>query len=117
MNGHSAPRLFVLLPLGLGIAAAATALDHDLMPAPASVRFGSGVLAIGRDFTVASSPPCDERVTGALERLLAALSKRAEVTLPSTPTTPPESARLVVECGASGATVQQAVEDESYRSR
>ena len=115
MNRHTASRLFVLLPLGLGIAAAATALDHDLMPAPVSVRFGSGALAIDRDFKVTSATPCDERVTAGLERLLAAFAKSAEVTLPPTATAPSEGARLVVECAASGAAVQQAVEDESYR--
>ncbi|HUP23273.1 MAG TPA: family 20 glycosylhydrolase [Thermoanaerobaculia bacterium] len=99
----------LLLPL----AAPALALPHDLMPAPVSVRLGDGELAIDASFTSATAPPCDERVSAGLARLVEAFSQRSGAALPA-PSSEATGARLTVECVAAGAPVQQVGEDESY---
>lgn len=90
------------------------ATGHDLMPAPASLSWQSGRFPIDARLRASAEHPCDDRVQAALRRTTDFLGARLGKPLPL-PTVGAGKAALVVECGAAGAKVQPAEEDESYR--
>src|SRR5688500_17554016 len=82
---------FILTPLAVAVAsartaprtapptaaqAAAHARRHQLMPVPASVRFGAGRLPITKSFTVAAKGQVDERLRAGVERAVRRLEGR-----------------------------------------
>lgn len=82
----------------------------NLMPMPAKIMFGPGVLAIDASFDVVVSGARDARVEAAANRLVRRLSQETGIPMVRKGTT----AVLAIECLKPGSTVQQAVEDESY---
>lgn len=102
--------------IALVLLAAATARPapppaHDLMPAPRSLRWAEGRLAVDARFTAGIRGADDGRVAAALERFAARL--RA-LTGAAVPVTGGRGATLLVEAAAPGAAVQAVGEDESY---
>ncbi|HZB46220.1 MAG TPA: hypothetical protein VE360_13280, partial [Pyrinomonadaceae bacterium] len=57
-------------PRPVAAQAAAHARRHQLMPVPASVRFGAGRLAVTKSFNVAAKGHADERLRAGVERAL-----------------------------------------------
>jgi hexosaminidase len=116
MRQHTAAR--VVLTLGaLTVSAAALRAqgraDHDLMPAPQTLEWGSGRLVVDGRFTVAAAGVDDGRVAPAVERFRSRLATLAGLALPP-PAARGRAATLVVEAAAAGLPVQAVGEDESY---
>ncbi|MGE0452422.1 MAG: beta-N-acetylhexosaminidase [Vicinamibacteria bacterium] len=106
------PNPALLLALLAATPAAAPA-QHDLMPAPVSLRFTTGRLAVGAGFRMAAAEPCDERVLAGLGRLARALGRHLGRELPA-PTRAASRPGLRVVCAPAPARVQQPVEQEAY---
>jgi hexosaminidase len=87
---------------------------HELMPVPASVRFGPGRLAVDKSFTVAAKGHSDERLRAAIDRALRRLEGRAVVELARGLAPDAAAATLVVQCQGPGLAVPSVGEDESY---
>lgn len=103
--------LAVVLALLAGRAAAES--NHDLMPAPERLHWGSGALVLNGKFTVATAGVADPRIDLALARLRARLGSQTGLTLTDRPGG--ANATLVVEAAAASPAVQVVGEDESYR--
>ena len=63
--------------------APATGLDHDLMPAPQTLEWRSGRLAVDPRFTIGSRGPDDGRVALAVQRFRERLTAHTGVSLPA----------------------------------
>ena len=87
---------------------------HNLMPVPASVRFGTGRLAVNKSFTVAARGHTDERLRAGVERALRRLEGRTVLELPLELANDAGAAALVVDCKGPGQAVPSVEEDESY---
>src|SRR5437588_12749748 len=87
---------------------------HNLMPVPASVRFGAGRLAVNKSFTVAARGHVDERLRAGIERAMRRLEGRTVFEFPQGLAGDANGAALVVECKGPGQTVPSVEEDESY---
>ncbi|HYO63358.1 MAG TPA: family 20 glycosylhydrolase [Pyrinomonadaceae bacterium] len=92
----------------------AAAPTHNLMPAPASVRFNAGRLPVTKSFTVASRGHADARLRAGVERALRRIEGRTVLELPRGLGTDAASASLVIESGGPGREVPSVEEDESY---
>ena len=92
----------------------AAAAQHNLMPAPASVRFNAGRLPVSKSFTVAARGQADARLRAGVERLLRRMEGRTVLELPRGLAADAASASLVVESGGPGRDVPSVEEDESY---
>jgi hexosaminidase len=91
-----------------------TATRHNLMPVPASVRFGSGRLALTNSFNVASAGHTDERLSAGVERAMRRLEGRTVLEFARGLAADADAATLVVECKGPGRAVPSVDEDESY---
>ncbi|MBI4874032.1 MAG: family 20 glycosylhydrolase [Acidobacteria bacterium] len=92
-----------------GVLAFAQAPQHDLMPAPASLTFGEGRLAIDGGFRVAVTGYDEPRLRSAAARLVERLQRRTGI-----PMRPGSAATLTLECQRASLPVQAVGEDESY---
>jgi hexosaminidase len=93
---------------------AATAEPPALMPMPLKLEAGEGSLAIDQKFTVSASLP-DARLDGALNRLVARLSRQTGMAIPRAKPAAGQQATLRVECTARGPLYPTLGEDESYQ--
>jgi hexosaminidase len=87
---------------------------HELMPVPASVRFGAGRLAVDKSFTVAAKGHVDERLRAGIERAVRRLEGRAVMEVARGLAGDAAAATLVVQCQGPGRAVPSVEEDESY---
>lgn len=89
--------------------------DHTLMPAPASVVFETGALAIDSSFRLALSGPSDSVLIRASVRLVQRV--RAQTGIPLSPLVSRDTSRaaLVVHIGRPGHRLPALDDDESYR--
>ena len=87
---------------------------HNLMPVPASVRFGAGRLRVDKSFTVAATGAVDERLRAGVDRAVRRLEGRTVLELARGLSADPARATLVVEARAPGKAVPAVDEDESY---
>ena len=94
--------------------AAPAGAGHQLMPVPASVRFGAGRLAVDRSFTVAASGHVDERLRAGIDRAVRRLEGRTVLELARGLAADPARATLLVEARGPGRAVPAVEEDESY---
>ncbi len=92
----------------------APAARHNLMPVPASVRFGAGRLAVDKTFTVAAAGHVDERLRAGVERAMRRLEGRTVLELARGLSADAAGAKLLVEARAPGRAVPSVEEDESY---
>ena len=92
----------------------APAAPHNLLPVPASVRFGAGRLAVDKTFTVAAAGHVDERLRAGVERALRRLEGRTVLELARGLSADAAGAKLLVEARAPGRAVPSVEEDESY---
>jgi hexosaminidase len=95
-------------------AAAQTPARHNLMPVPASVRFGQGRLAVDKTFTVAAAGHLDERLRAGIDRAMRRLEGRTVLELARGLSTDAAKAKLLVEARGPGKAVPSVEEDESY---
>jgi hexosaminidase len=92
----------------------APAARHNLMPVPASVRFGAGRLAVDKTFAVAAAGHVDERLRAGIERMLRRLEGRTVLELARGLSADAAGARLLVETRGPGKPIPAVEEDESY---
>ncbi|MET0645166.1 MAG: family 20 glycosylhydrolase [Pyrinomonadaceae bacterium] len=90
------------------------AARHNLLPVPASVRFGAGRLAVDKTFTVAAAGHVDERLRAGIDRAMRRLEGRTVLELARGLATDAAGAKLLVEARAPGRAVPSVEEDESY---
>lgn len=95
-------------------APSAAAARHNLMPVPASVRFGAGRLAVNKSFTVAARGHVDDRLRAGIDRAVRRLEGRTVVEMARGLAADAAGATLVVECRGPGRAVPSVEEDESY---
>src|SRR6266436_6515972 len=109
MQGISAIGFALLL-----CATSATAQDQpklNLMPMPANVQVGSGILRVDSSFSVALTGHTEGRLDRAVQRFLRQLSRQTAIPLSSKPSTKPA---LTVHTDHASKEVQELGEDESY---
>jgi hexosaminidase len=88
---------------------------HNLMPVPASVRFNSGRLPVGKSFSVAvRGQQADARLQAGIDRMLRRIEGRTVMELPRGLATDAASATFVIESVGAGKVVPSVDEDESY---
>jgi hexosaminidase len=90
------------------------AARRNLMPVPASVRFGAGRLVVDKSFTVAATGSVDERLRAGIDRAVRRLEGRTVLELARGLAQDPARATLLVEARAPGRAVPSVEEDESY---
>jgi hexosaminidase len=88
--------------------------QHNLMPVPASVQFGSGKLTINGGFRVAMNQS-DARVQAALERFLKRFQGRTGLTFAASVSNDVARSALVVQFQGPGKSIPSLDEDESYK--
>ncbi len=91
----------------------ATEAQSLLMPLPASIRSGTGQLAINQSFTVAITGAKDARITRAAQRIIERLSRQTGIPL-SARLADPSRATLILAAEKTGEPIQKLGEDESY---
>jgi hexosaminidase len=96
--------------IGLSLAAAAAATDHDLMPAPAQLEWAAGELVVTESFRVTSAGVADDRIDSAMRRTRGRLESLLGRSLE-----PAGEPVLTLVAAAPGLPVQSPAEDESYR--
>ncbi|HEX8282474.1 MAG TPA: family 20 glycosylhydrolase [Pyrinomonadaceae bacterium] len=90
------------------------AVRHNLMPVPASVRFGAGRLRVDKAFTVAATGAVDERLRAGVDRAVRRLEGRTVLEVARGLSSSPATATLLVEARGPGRAVPSVDEDESY---
>jgi hexosaminidase len=90
------------------------ARQHNLMPVPASVRFGAGRLAVDKSFIVAAKGHVDERLRAGIDRAVRRLEGRTVIEMARGLAGEAAAATLVIECRGPGRAVPSVEEDESY---
>jgi hexosaminidase len=107
--------VFAMLPMAQAQSSIAKSPDAQslLMPLPASLRAGTGQLAITQSFTVAITGAKEARITRAAQRLIERLALRTGIPL-SAKLADPSRATLVLTAEKAGKPVQELGEDESY---
>jgi len=88
--------------------------QHNLMPVPSSVQFGSGRLTIDGGFRIATNQQ-DPRVQAALGRFLKRLQGRTGLTFATDLSTDIAVSPLVVRFQGPGKSIPSLDEDESYK--
>ncbi|HWT03177.1 MAG TPA: family 20 glycosylhydrolase [Pyrinomonadaceae bacterium] len=109
--------LILCLICAVGASAQTTggaAVQHTLMPVPASVRFNSGRLPVNNSFTVAARGHQDARLQAGIDRFLRRIEGRTVMELRRGVANDAGGATLVVESGGPGQAVPSVGEDESY---
>src|SRR5687768_5548496 len=94
--------------------AARAAASRNLMPVPASVRFGEGRLGVDKSFTVAAAGAVDERLRAGIDRAVRRLEGRTVIEMARGLAADPARATLLVEARAPVRAVPSVEEDESY---
>jgi hexosaminidase len=93
----------------------ATALALTLlMPMPRVATPGDGKLAIHEDFTVAATGVSDGRLSRAVDRLVARISRQTGIWIVAPKAADTSRATLRIECSAAGPAYPTLGEDESY---
>jgi hexosaminidase len=87
---------------------------HDLMPAPASLRFNQGRLAITPSFTIGAAGHSDAQLLAAMDRMARRLEARTGLTFDRGPVDNAAAATLLVQAHSAGKAVPAVDEDESY---
>ncbi|HWW75968.1 MAG TPA: family 20 glycosylhydrolase [Pyrinomonadaceae bacterium] len=105
---------FARVPAQTNAPADLRAARRNLMPVPASVRFGAGRLVVDKSFTVAASGTVDERLRAGIDRVVRRLEGRTVLELARGLAQDPARATLLVEARAPGRAVPAVDEDESY---
>jgi hexosaminidase len=95
-------------------AAENTMQRHNLMPAPATVQFQSGRLAVDSNFTVAVEGHQEDRLRGGIDRAMRRLEGRIGLQLARGLMSDVTTATLLVRCQGPGKSVPSVDEDESY---
>src|SRR5262249_40824250 len=88
--------------------------QHNLMPAPASLRFESGRLTVGSSFTIAVKGHSDARLLSAIDRMGRRLESRTGLTFARGLASDAAGAALVIQCQSAGKEIPSVDEDESY---
>jgi hexosaminidase len=94
--------------------ASLAAARRNLMPVPASVRWGAGRLAVTKSFAVAATGHVDERLRAGVERAMRRLEGRTVLEFARGLATDASAAALVIDCKGPGLAVPSVDEDESY---
>jgi hexosaminidase len=106
------------LTLFFFLAAATRAQDipalPPLMPMPAHIAMGQGLLKIDASFRVKLTGYTDQRLRRGVSRMLVTLTRRTGILFTSEPTPSAETAALVISCDHADKPLQLN-EDESYR--
>jgi hexosaminidase len=89
--------------------------QHNLMPVPASIQFGTGRLSITSAFQVATKSYSDARLRAALNRMMKRLSGRTGITFTPVIKNDESQATLVIDCAGPGRTIPAVDEDETYQ--
>jgi hexosaminidase len=108
-----APAAALLTAIALPLPPAGAAVDHDLMPAPQTLEWRTGRLAVDARFTAAFRGADDGRGAEALQRFQQRLAAQTGVRLPA-PGAAGAAPSLLVEVTAASLPVQAVGEDESY---
>ncbi|MDT5157477.1 MAG: hexosaminidase [Acidobacteriota bacterium] len=95
-------------------ATAPATTTRNLMPVPASVRFGAGRLALNKSFTVAATGTVDERLRAGVDRVVRRLEGRTVLEFARGLAAEPAQATLLIEARGPGLAVPSVEEDESY---
>ncbi|HJQ33702.1 MAG TPA: beta-N-acetylhexosaminidase, partial [Pyrinomonadaceae bacterium] len=90
------------------------AARRNLMPVPASVRFGAGRLVLDKSFNVAATGSVDERLRSGIDRVVRRLEGRTVLEFARGLAQDPARATLLVEARGPGNAVPAVDEDESY---
>ncbi|MDT7778302.1 MAG: hexosaminidase [Acidobacteriota bacterium] len=94
--------------------APAATTTRNLMPVPASVRFGAGRLALNKSFTVAATGTVDERLRAGVDRVVRRLEGRTVLEFARGLAAEPAQTTLLIEARGPGLAVPSVEEDESY---
>jgi hexosaminidase len=107
--------VFAMLPMAHAQSSIAKSPDPQslLMPLPASLRAGTGQLAINQSFTVAITGVKDVRITRAAQRVIERLARQTGIPL-SSKLADPARATLILTAENAGSPVQKLDENESY---
>ena len=100
--------IFALFTLALKAETVPRALS--LMPLPASLSISAGRMPLDSTFGVSTPNFSDERLKGAIARMLKRLENRAGLVF-----SPSNSGKFVIDVASAGMKVQGIEEDESYR--
>jgi hexosaminidase len=95
-------------------ATAPATTTRNLMPVPASVRFGAGRLALNKSFTVAATGTVDERLRAGVDRVVRRLEGRTVLEFARGLAAEPAQTTLLIEARGPGLAVPSVEEDESY---
>jgi hexosaminidase len=108
--------LLVLLGTGVGIMPlhAQSQTMSNLMPLPAKVQWGSGVLKIDEGFSLNFDAHRESRLDRAGQRFLVQLHRQTGIVLATSPSEGAKTATLVVTTDHESKAVQEFGEDESY---
>ena len=87
--------------------------QHNLMPAPMSVRFNEGRMPITKAFTVATRGQADDRLRAYVDRMARRLEGRTVMEFSRGLAADASRASLVVECQSTGKMVPALDENES----
>ncbi len=92
--------------------------QHNLMPAPAAIRFARGRLPITKSFAVSAKSYVDDRLRAYIDRTVRRLEGRTGLEFKGgrldVSAGNPAAVSLVVDCQAPGQSVPALSEDESY---
>src|SRR5262245_10139101 len=108
------PILFLLLAFVAMPGVAQETKQHNLMPAPALLRFQSGRLAVSSSFTIAVKGYSDARLLTAIDRMARRLEARTGLTFARGLASDAAAATLVIQCQSAGKAIPSVDEDESY---
>jgi hexosaminidase len=106
---RSAIALVVLVLVTLALKAESAPTTLSLMPVPASLSISPGRMLIDSTFSVSTPNFSDERLKGAIERMLKRLGTRTGLVF-----SPSNSGKFVVDVASAGMKIQGIEEDESY---
>ena len=110
------PLLVVLVCAGVVAAQNGTATPkHNLMPAPASVKFHSERLGVDANFKVATRGHSDARLQGGIFRFMKRLEGRTVLTMAPGLALDDQMTHLIVHTQGPGMNIPSVREDESYR--
>jgi hexosaminidase len=106
--------LSLISVMAFGLPQNSQGTHHNLMPAPASLQFAAGRLPIGNSFTVATAKFSDERLQGAIDRMMRRLEAHTGTQFARGLGKDASTATLAIEVQGAGEAVQSVDEDESY---
>ncbi|HYX30605.1 MAG TPA: family 20 glycosylhydrolase [Pyrinomonadaceae bacterium] len=107
--------LACLYPAGIVAQTTSPVMQINLMPVPAFVQFTSGRLPITSAFQVAIKNHSDARLTSAIDRIMARLSRRTGITFTPVLKSDENQATLLIDCAGPGSAIPSVDEDETYQ--